>query len=113
MSVLDATTLDLGKTATQSLREATWFPGEESGCGTLVMLIQGRKTEHFVYGVQEEPAPERGVRSWLVENPDGTEDTYRVQCGPRGDRCWCKAGRCGLACKHLAFFRMAMAEGVI
>lgn len=112
MSVLDCITLDLGSTDSQASREATWIPGEHAGDGTLTILIRkgkkpGCKTERFVYAVQEEAIYERGVRSWLVEPLDGTpdKDTYQTTIGPRGDLCTCRAGMCGLACKHKSAMR--------
>jgi hypothetical protein len=96
---------DLEPTPAYEVRSFEWLP---TIVGEGVLTIRQRRTaggqeDADVYAVEEQVAPEPGVREFLLVNATDPEqpDAYRVQIGPRGHTCTCKAAKCRLeSCKH-------------
>ena len=95
---------ELEPTPAYAHREFAWVP---TVVGEGVLTIRLRRTEGSaeeadVYAVRRQVPPEEGVSEFLLLNVTDPEqpDIYKVQFGPRGNTCNCKAGRCGLECKH-------------
>ena len=113
--VLDAVTVDLPPTPTYPRREATWVPGDIPGDGTLIVRLwrgkrPGSRCESAAYLVEaDEPIGHYG-RGWLLCTEDG--EVYRTVVGPYPS-CTCKAGLCGLGCKHADALRGLIAGGVL
>lgn len=95
---------ELEPTPAYAVREFAWVP-TVVGEGVLTIRLrrtEGAQEEADVYAVQRQVPPEEGVSEYLLLNVTDPEqpDCYRVQLGPRGDTCTCKAAKCGLTCKH-------------
>lgn len=107
---------ELEPTAAYAVREFAWVPTVERE-GVLVIRQRrtpGGKEASDVYAVQEQSPPEAGVREFLLVNTTDAEqpDCYRVQVGPLGDTCTCKAAKCRLGCKHRDTARHILSTGV-
>lgn len=130
MTTATVTTLQLAPTKTFARRRVTWIPGEcghaDGRIGTARITLQTAKhnrdsDQSDSYGVQESgdeyPA---GVRGFLLRNDtDASQpDCYLCVVGSDAgglvfDKCSCRAGKCGLACKHTAALTTLTSEGVV
>lgn len=117
---------DLERTATYAGRRWSWVenpdktrPGEHHD-GKLTITLQkgarpGCKVEADTYCIEEEPPVGFVGRAFLLVNlsDESQPDVYRSRIGDRADdwACTCKAGSCGLLCKHVESLRAVVAEG--
>jgi hypothetical protein len=114
---------DLPPTRTHRRRSWQWVrtAGGERHDGLLTVEqspsgTPGCRVERDVYAVQEYPAVGYAGRCFLLLNLDDPDqpDVYQTLVGPRGPGDWsctCKAGSCGLLCKHVTAIRTVIAEG--
>lgn len=96
---------EMEPTPAYAVREFAWVP-TVVGEGVLTIRLRrtsGGQEESDVYAVERQVPPEVGVLEFLLVNVTDPEqpDAYRVQLGPRGDFCTCKAAKCRLGCKHV------------
>jgi hypothetical protein len=114
MSVLNAVTVDLCRTRTHARREATFYPGDRPGEGTVVIRLwkgkrAGSKCETDHYEIQPD-----GRLAWLWLNVfDASQpDVYRVDLDPRAKHgCTCRGFLRGRSCKHFDTTRALTREG--
>jgi hypothetical protein len=118
MSVLDAVTIDLPRTRTHARREATFYPGDRPGEGTVVIRLwkgkrAGSKCESDRYEFEEEPCAYPSCRSFLILNTTDADqpDVYRCRVGAY-PACTCRAGLVNrYECKHKAALAALVREG--
>lgn len=129
--ILDMVTGSLEPTATYQRRDWIWIPAapgvyDDDRIGSLTILLQkGKggncKPEVDTYGVQEDLHTDRpaGARVFLLRNDTDPDqpDVYACTVGAdhRGEihqRCTCRAGENGKACKHTAALLAMIEEGL-
>lgn len=111
--------LDLPPTRTYAARSCEWIPTRDDGTeGVLVIRLRkthNGKEEADVYAVERQVSPAPGIVEYLLANGTDAEqpDAYCVTLGGPRHGCTCKAGLCGLACKHTDALTCLAALGAV